>query len=166
MAGATPNDPTVILSPTPAPENGSDLHRDSLGGVGRTRRRRRRGIRHPLRTLVLIVLAGFFVTKAIVKATRNDQPPAEGDTNAPAVTPPQPLPLSVFQQARLFALRQALDDSRFGNVRFRLEDGTLVLSGTIPSEEDRATVQLMCVSIAGIPTLQDNLRVVDPSAGG
>ncbi|MGH7000568.1 MAG: hypothetical protein ACREEA_03590, partial [Stellaceae bacterium] len=82
-----------------------------------------------------------------------------------AIAPP-PADLSALQRARLFALRQALDNSRFNAVRFQLEDGTLVLSGTISSEDDRATVQMMCVSIAGIASLRDNLRVADPSAGG
>ncbi|MGH7879941.1 MAG: protein kinase domain-containing protein, partial [Candidatus Binataceae bacterium] len=163
-ARARPNDPTVILSPAPAHQNG-EVSGDAAPGGTWARRRRSRGIRHPLRLLILIVLAGFFATKAIVRSTWNDQPPPVdgGDASAPAAIAPPPADLSALQRARLFALRQALDNSRFNAVRFQLEDGTLVLSGTISSEDDRATVQMMCVSIAGIASLRDNLRVADPS---
>jgi hypothetical protein len=117
---------------------------------------------------MLVVLIGFFATRAIVRSMWNDQPqpPDNGDASAPAVIPPSAPGLSGFQQLRLFALRQALDASHLGTVRFRIDQGTLILSGTIPSEDDRDTVYRMCAGIAGVASLRDNLRVADPSSGG
>jgi hypothetical protein len=65
----------------------------------------------------------------------------------------------------MIALRQALDDSNYGEVRLQLDHDTLVLSGTIPGEDDRATVQLMCVNIGGFASLRDNMRVASNSSG-
>jgi hypothetical protein len=106
--------------------------------------------------------------KAILRSVGSDEAPAgyEGGANEPSVAPSHPTGLSSLQRVRLIALRQALNESNYGRVRFQLDGDTLVLSGTIPSEDDRVTVQMMCANIGGVAAIRDNLRVAEASAGG
>jgi serine/threonine protein kinase len=155
--GANPNDPTVLLSPAPA------SHRESERRAGRPRPRR---VRHPIGWLILVVLAGFFAMKALLRSVGTDEAPAGYDSGASEPPAAPTSALSPIQRFRMIALRQALNDSNYRTVRFRLDGDTLVLSGTIPSEDDRATVQMMCANIGGVDIIRDNLRVADASAGG
>jgi len=69
-----------------------------------------------------------------------------------------------MRDARLSALRQALDDAGYENVQFRLDGDTLELWGTVPSEFDRVAVQTIVFRTAGIAQMQDNMRVHDIDA--
>jgi serine/threonine protein kinase len=165
-SGARPNAPTVILSPASRSESAEEVRGDPARRRNPARRRqRRRGTPNLIRVLIVVVLVGFFATKAILRATWNDAPQPDSNADAPDVGPLPP-ELSVVQQARLYALRQALDATQLGTVQFYMDHDELVLSGTIPSETTRDTVYGMCRAIAGISKLRDNLQVAEPGATG
>lgn len=84
--------------------------------------------------------------------------PAAPDTAAPAP--------GLAQSVRLLALREALDAQGYTGVRFRMEGDTLIVWGTVRSVDDRAMVQLLCSTTAGIYSLRDQLTVADAADGG
>jgi hypothetical protein len=111
--------------------------------------------------IAIIFVAGFIVMRQITRALYDGQPPAGYDNgaagNSGAAAPDSNSPAAVTQM-RLLALRQALDARGYDTVRVRMNGDLLVLSGTIPSEDDRVMVQQICMLLQ-FPYLKDNLRV-------
>jgi hypothetical protein len=185
-----PNDETVLLS---APRSSAGTHSASgtqagpgrhhgVYRIGRTmdgRTRRRSGFGRPFLLLVLIFVAAFIVMRLIQSTTENTAPAGydTGSSEGPGIVPPSarsaaPEPGESLPEPggppspaeRLAALRQALDQRGYGSVRFRMEGDTIVLWGTVRSDFDRATVQMLCNNIAGFYSLSDRLQVMDEGA--
>jgi hypothetical protein len=63
-------------------------------------------------------------------------------------------------------LQQLLSASGYDSVRLQISGNRLVLKGTVPSEDDRATVRRLCMTL-GFDTFVDELRIApDPNAEG
>ena len=179
-----PNDETVILSaadaarstPAPLPSRGFD--------GGETRMRRRRRMRHPLLILAAIFAGTFFAARLLTTLT-DTTPDANGYRGGSADVPPEMQPRSEAPPepssgggdeigpgetsegaARLAALRLALNAQNYTKVHFRLDGDTLILWGTVPSDFDRAEVQLLCATVGGVASLRDELQVASGDGGG
>ncbi len=176
---AAANDETVLLSGGHLPET---LGSPSLGtypplnpsfGV-----RRRNGLRRPFVVLALIFAAGFIAAELIKSVSRTDNPMPPGYSTgsdedpetmprAHAAVPPGEYsgydePGSMRERSRLAALRYELDKQGYSSVKFRLDGDTLVVYGSVPSDFDRTTVQLICYTTTGVLSLSDNLTVTGP----
>ncbi|HKV54639.1 MAG TPA: protein kinase [Candidatus Binataceae bacterium] len=175
-ARPTPNDETVVLSGGHSP---SAWPRASTGTSNYpTRRppfsgeRRRSGLKRPVVVIALIFAAGMIAARLIFQAiAENTAPPPYGGVSgeAPAANPHAGTREysdsgdTYAGAPKLAQLRGALDRNGFSHVKFRIEGDTLVLSGSVPSEYDRATVQFLCFATTGIFSLRDDLTV---SGGG
>lgn len=186
-----PNDETVILSaphelaetppasgPQASPQAHSRTYRITRAAHGRIRRRN--AFRRPFLMLVLIFAAAFIAMR-LIQSTAENTAPAGSDTGsiegsgiappaAPGAAPepgegPSELDKPPSPAERLAALRKALNLRGYTSVRFRMEGDTIVLWGTVRSDFDRATVQMLCNDIAGFYSLSDRLRVIDDGAG-
>jgi serine/threonine protein kinase len=181
---SSPSDETVILSaadaarstPPPLPSRGFDS--------GETRMRRRRRVRHPLLILAAI-FAGTFIAARLLTTLTDTTPDANGYRGGSADVPPEMPPRSEAAPepssggddeigpgetsegaARLAALRLALNAQNYTKVHFRLDGDTLILWGTVPSDFDRAEVQLLCATVGGVASLRDELQVRGSDGGG
>ena len=104
--------------------------------------------------VLAIFLISFIVRTIILNSTvPASPPPYDSGSIAP--------PASDLRDARLSTLRQALDDAGYENVQFRMNGDVLELSGTIPSEADRAVAEILASRATGGIPLRDNLRVRD-----
>jgi len=140
-------------------------HRTSRRGPDRTRmqsggqRSRRRRIRHPFLLIAAIFAISFIVRMILVNQTT---PAAPAGDDSGSIAPPGTIaPPGGTRDARLVALRQALSDAGYRDVRIRLNDGVLEVSGTVPDEFDRINVQMLIFRTTGITLLNDKLRVRD-----
>jgi serine/threonine protein kinase len=150
------NDPTVVLSPV------QDALADDAPPTGARRRRARRsGLKRPMLLILLIFGAAFATMKLVAHSIYSDSTPGADTPDMPAASAVSPL-----MQLRLMALRQALDDSGYGLVKFRIVGNSLVLTGTVPDERARLTVQQMCLGITGISEIRNHLRLDDSSFAG
>lgn len=176
---AAANDETVVLSGGQLPENlrspnpGTYPPLNPSMGV-----RRRHGLRRPILVIALIFAVVFIAAQLIKAISRTDNaiPPgystgsddgADAMPHAHAAIPPGGYSDydedgSAFERSRLAALRARLDAQGYSAVKFRLDGDTLVLYGSVPSDFDRATVQLICFTTTGILSLSDNLTVTGP----
>jgi hypothetical protein len=169
---AAPNDDTVLLSsnPSPQPLNSTLGDYPPLNPVfGRPRRRN--GLRRPFLVLALIFAAGFVVAELITSISRSDNPVPSGyntpsGESAHATAPPVSSygDASSIERSRLAQLRASLDNHGFAQVKFRVDGDTLILYGSVPTDFDRATVQLICMTTTGITSLSDNLTITSDDA--
>ena len=137
-------------------------HRDRTQAQSGGQRSRRR-IRRPMLIIAAIFAISFFIIKRIVWNATVPAAPSPYDSGS--VAPPGVVaPGGDIRDARLSALRQALDDAGYESVQFRMNGDTLELWGTVPSEFDRVNVQAIVFSTAGIALLRDNLRVHEVSS--
>jgi len=106
--------------------------------------------------------------KQIAKSMSDAAAPAGYDSGsaAPGPLPPNAPAVAPLTNLRLMALRQALDLHGYNAVQLQLNGDTLVLSGTIPSEDDRVRILMACTNIGGFVSLQDNLQVADAGDAG
>jgi serine/threonine protein kinase len=179
-SAAHPNDETVVLSAPHAPQ----APYNSDAGQSRVSRpriigylpRQRGGLRRPLLILALIFLGGFIIMKLIEPPNSDNTAPSgysTGSSDSGEIAPPgvrseiPPAPEAPgsggslepgTDSTRLAALRQALNDHGYSAVHFRMDGDTIILWGKVPSELDRATVQMLCAT-AGIYSLRDRLTV-------
>jgi serine/threonine protein kinase len=173
---ATPGDETVLLSGGHSPGN---LSRTVLGTHPplnpTAKSRRRNGFRRPFLVLALIFAAGFLAAELIRSISRTDNPVPPGYGTGPgeesgemprahaAVPPDEDSDSEDYNyslpRSRLAELRHRLDAQGYSAVRFRLEGGTLVLYGKVPSEYDRLTVQAICLATVGLTPLNDQITV-------
>ena len=176
--GAHPDDETVVLSSLHS-QPGSRLPHSSRRATARDLRwmhremRRRSGLRHPLLVLALIFAGAFLIVKLILQSASNDTTPPgydTGSTEPGTVSPPAPDAAApapgLVQSARLLALREALNAQGYTGVRFRLDGDTLIVWGTVPSVFDRAMVQFLCSTTAGVYSLRDQMTVADTGDDG
>jgi serine/threonine protein kinase len=119
-------------------------------------RRSRRRFRHPL-LLIAAIFAISFIVKMIILNANAPAAPAGSDSGFAA--PPGGYVPDGADDVRLAALRQALDESGYRNVRFRMSGDILQVWGTVPDEFDRVNVQVLVFRNIGVVLLQDNLRV-------
>ena len=152
---------TVILSPAAADSSEESTSRPRP----HSRWRRRRLFRSPL-IVVLIFVATFIVVKQVTRQTASEVP-AEGDSGAgEAAAPTDPSALSPEMRLQLISLRWLLDVRGYNSVSLQMSGNALVLKGTVPSNDDRATVKQLCATL-GFATFDDQLRVApDPNAEG
>ncbi len=97
--------------------------------------------------------AAFVVTSLIARMTIEQQP------DVPDVSMPSDVPVPTT--ARLQALRQELDADGYKDVSFRLDGGTLIVWGTVPTDFDRANIRWLAFRVAGIVSVVDHLQVRD-----
>lgn len=173
MMAAGANDETVVLSaphaqPHPAP---------SLSWPGDSRAPRaplrRNWFRRPLILVILIFIAAFFIAKAIIQSNAESTTPpgyndGRGDSGYGA--PPAGVRVApgggwIPNSYGLEAFRQMLNDDGYGNVNFRMEGRTLVLSGSVDSEADREMIRTFAGAITGATSIVDQLRVQPPPDG-
>ncbi len=119
----------------------------------RPRRRRR----HPILIIAAIFAISFIIRMIILNATAPATP--TGDVSGSAAPPEEIAPSDDTGGVRLTMLRQALDESGYRDVRFRMNGHIIELWGTVPDEFDRVNVQMLVFQNIGIVMLQDNLRV-------
>jgi serine/threonine protein kinase len=156
---AAPGDATVILSSAGNRIGTGPTPFDSPREQAR-RSRRRSGLRYPVLIFGLIIVTALFAMRQVQRT--------EPDSTAPsgyAGTNPTGPGASPLMRLQLSMLRQALDDQGYAGVHIGLDRNVVVLSGTIPSESDRANIQLICME-TGVLSFRDNLRVHDERAGG
>jgi serine/threonine protein kinase len=186
-----PTDETVILSaphelaeprsaagPYASPGADSGTYRIKRTADGRSGRRN--GFRRHF-LMLLLIFAAAFIAMRLIHSTAENTVPAGSDTGSiegsgiappaasgaapePGERPPE-LDKPPSLSERLTALRRALKLRGYGSVRVRIEGETVVLSGTVRSDFDRAAVQMLCSDIAGFYSLNDRLRVIDDGAG-
>lgn len=156
IAGSRHSDATVILSPADRAKP------DFSFGQPSPPKRERRSAHRPFLFVLLIVLAAFLVMRIARVVTSDVTPPSYGTDRPDNPGPPGPDSIAPMLRFRLIALRQALDASGYATVRIGLHGNSLILSGTIPSEQDRETVQQLCWMLQ-FPYYHDNLRVASPT---
>lgn len=167
---------TVVL-PSGAPGAADTASRPRvLSPLPRAPRRRR--VARPLLLGSAIFLLGalfagaFIVTELLSRIealVRGLNPPARTEAAPSAGGVPPPLapaaPAPEELSPRLAALRQALDRRGYTSVHFRVEGGTLVLWGTVPTEFDRVVVESLVFAVAGIVTFDDHVEAEQGFAG-
>jgi len=116
--------------------------------------------------IALLFFGGFVVMKEIAKSMSDAAAPAGDDSGSVAPLPPSAPAVAPLTNLRLMALRQALDLHGYNAVQLQMNGDTLVLSGTIPSEDDRVRILMACTNIGGFVSLQDNLQVADAGDAG
>ena len=132
-------------------------HRDRTQAQSGGRRSHRR-IRRPILIIAAIFAISFFIIKMISWNATVPASPSPYDSGS-AAPPGADAAGGDLRDARLSALRQALDDASYESVQFRMNGDTLELWGTVPSEFDRVNVQAIVFRTAGIALLRNNLRV-------
>jgi serine/threonine-protein kinase len=158
-AAAIANDATVILSPTPeGVKRASSSERSPI----RRRKARSGGLRRPVLLLFLIFAAAFVTMRLLARSMTSDSAPAY---RAPAYAPHADS-LPPMMRMRLFAFRQALNESGYGSVQFQVVGNTIVLWGNVPNEAAREIVQQMCFGITGVDLVRNNLHIVNPDNTG
>lgn len=121
----------------------------------------RRPPRHWAIALALIFVLAFAVTSIIRSYRESPEAPSSGAAVSPGgTTAPE-----IYVNPRLAALRRALNEHGYTSVKFRMEGETIVLSGTVPTEWDRAMVQTLVFTTAGIFSIEDHLRVRNQFGG-
>ncbi len=159
--GSSADAKTRILTHGQQRKSTHHSHRDRTRPQAGSGRRRSR-FRHPLIIIAAIFALSFIIKMIII----NTAVPASPPDDTGSIAPPNDFsPDGNLRDARLSALRQALDDAGYENVQFRMNGDILELWGTVPSEFDRVAVQTIVFRTAGIASMQDNLRVHDIDAG-
>jgi len=153
--GARADAETIVLD---------DRHRKDRIKHGRRHRRhpqfddyRSRRRRHPILIIAAIFAISFLIRMIILNATAPASP--AGDVSGSAAPPGAIVPDGDSGDVRFATLRQALDESGYRSVRFRMNGDILEIWGTVPDEYDRVNVQALIFRNIGVVLLQDNLRV-------
>ena len=119
--------------------------------------RRSHGSRFYLLILAALFGGAFALTGVIAHlSTAPTEPPA------PEINP-MPIPDlgGGASPEQLQLLRRELDAEGYKDVQFKLEDDTLILWGTVPSEWDRANIRWTVMRVTGIVSLVDHLQTRD-----
>jgi len=165
---AAPGDETVVLSAPHAPQtpNGPGPALSWPSNPLMPRAAHRRWFQRPLLLIVLLFIGAFLVAKWIIQSNAESTTPSGYDTGsgdsagtARAEIPPRGDAASALDGLRAAAFREALDDDGYRDVHFQMDGGTMILSGTVPDELDRARIQMMAFNIVGVVSFVDNLRV-------
>jgi serine/threonine-protein kinase len=159
-----PADATVILSPAAmeSPREEIVLRHRARGA------RRHRFFGLPVVLVIGIFAATFAVVKQMTRSGDDTTPAGTGGASGSDENPgsPDSNTLSPATRLQLIGLRQFLDAQGYSQVKIQMDGTNLVLSGTIPSEADRAAVKTLCTAL-GFSSVSDNLRIApDPNAEG
>ncbi len=122
-------------------------------------RRRERGSRFYILLLAALFGGAFILTSVIAHLAV--PPPVEP---VPDISPmPMPMPDlgGSASPEQLQALRRELDAEGYTGVQFKLEDDTLILWGTVPTEWDRANIRWDVMRVTGIVSVVDHLQTRD-----
>jgi serine/threonine protein kinase len=125
-------------------------------------RRPRRKRRHPFLIILSILLGWFAIKMFLVRPTTPAASPPY-DTGS-AVAPDGSPYAGESRDVRLYELRKALDDAGYDNVHFGMQRNILELWGTVPTDFDRAAVQMIVANTVGGGPMRDNLRVQEVSS--
>ncbi|MHB8383735.1 MAG: serine/threonine protein kinase [Candidatus Binataceae bacterium] len=119
--------------------------------------RRARGSRFYLVILAALFGGAFVLTSMVAHFTT---PPARQPM--PEVSPmPMPDLDGGASPEQLQALRNELDVEGYKSVQFKLEEDTLILWGTVPTEWDRANIRWTVLRVTGIVSVVDHLQTRD-----
>jgi serine/threonine protein kinase len=154
--GHDPDAETRILGNRHQAQHASRNHHHRTQAQTGTQGSRRR-VHRSLLMVAAILAISFIVARIIWNATVTLSPSADGSGSL--VPPGVVAPGGDALGDRLTALRQALDDSGYTAVQFRMDGDTLELWGTVPSEFDRVTVQAIVFKSTGLVLLRDRIRV-------
>jgi len=142
---------TVALGDFPGP---APMPEDS-----RPRGRHARGSRFYLLAIAALFAGAFVLTTVIAHFAVL---PAEQP--APDVSP-MPIPMPDLDggatPAQLQLLRGELDAEGYKGVQFKLEEDTLILWGTVPTEWDRANIRWTVLRVTGIVSVVDHMQTRD-----
>ncbi|MGA2412359.1 MAG: zinc ribbon domain-containing protein [Candidatus Binataceae bacterium] len=158
-----PEAETAIITPQPGPR--SEERRE-----GRDRRPRRRHRKRPW-LWIAVIAAVWMGTRLIHLVQQQMTPPPDDGSSAsePAYNPPGAdagvPPSESIPAPGLSRLRAALDADGYSSVHYRMEDGTLVLWGTVPNNFDQARVVMIVLINAGMVPMDDRIQVQDAFAG-
>ncbi len=159
---ARPGDETLVLSTPRAPSREATVDRGQSGDFSARDRRRHRRRRRPVLILVLIFVGSFFLMKWFFRAqSENAATPSYGGgsgSGAPAA------PAGPFVNARLAALRQALNLGGYDSVQFSPDGDAIKIWGTVPNDFDLSQVEFICVSL-GFSKLEVNVQVAKNDDG-
>jgi hypothetical protein len=179
---SAPNDETVLLTSKQPPQvlRNSTLEAYPPLGPSFGRARRRSGLRRPFLVLALVLVTGFIIAELIKSISKSDNPMPSGYSTGAAGEAADSsarrragIPddyysnygdASRIARWRFAELRARLDQQGFSRVKFRVDGDTLVLYGSVPTDFDRTTVQLICFTTTGITSLSDNLMVAGDDA--
>jgi hypothetical protein len=150
------------LQLAPAPSASPEARTGPLGAIPPASvglPRRHRGVRRTFALLIAAFAASFLLVRFIshLEATRSGFREGAG-VPAPSVPSARP---PAYASARLIALREALDLQGYRSVEFHMEGDTMILTGTVPTEEDRLMVQTIIFAVANVVSLEDHLQVSD-----
>jgi serine/threonine protein kinase len=142
---------TVVLGDFPGPT--------PLPGPPPRHEHRAHGSRFYLLILAALFGGAFGLTSVVAHLAT---PPAEQP--APDINP-MPMPMPDFgggaSPEQLQALRRELNAEGYKDVQFKLEDDTLILWGTVPTEWDRANIRWTVMRVTGIVSVVDHLQTRD-----
>jgi serine/threonine protein kinase len=105
--------------------------------------------------LLFLIVVGFAITRIVAEMSV----PHITGSGAAAYGPGAPYGAPAPVPPQLVALRHALNENGYTDVKFQLEGDTLVLWGTVPTEFDRAHVQALVFGVAHIISIQDHIQV-------
>jgi serine/threonine protein kinase len=182
-SAAAASDETVVLSGGHLSGNQRSPSRETHPPLNSSSKAPRRALKHPFLVLALLLVAGLIAARLMIESiSRIENPPPAGYSTgssedademprAHAAVPPGGYSDygesgSALERARLAELRARLDAQGYSTVKFRLEDGILILYGTVPTNFDRLAVQTICFATVGLTTLSDNLTVAGAGPEG
>jgi serine/threonine protein kinase len=159
-----PADATVILSPAAAAAPSQERLSPERRARGSSRRRL---FGLPVVLVIVIFAATFAVVKQMTRSGDDTTPAGSGaDSSGDNPGLPDSSALSPATRLQLIGLRQFLDARGYNQVKLQMNGTNLVLSGTVPSEADRAEVKALCLTL-GFGSPIDDLRIApDPNAEG
>lgn len=140
----------------------SETRRDS---ASRARRySRNAALRNPfvvLAAIFAIALAVMRLFAGLATLDNDTTPPASGRAASGGSGESEP----AHRDPRSLAIRHALDSHGYTNVHFKMDGDTIVLWGSVPTEDDRIMVQTIVFTVGKIFSLEDHINVRDEFAG-
>ncbi|MGH7812381.1 MAG: serine/threonine protein kinase [Candidatus Binataceae bacterium] len=127
------------------------------------RRRRNRTLLGAIAIVVAVsFLLGYFTLRSFFNRQSEDAPayPAGPGAYAPPSMPG--MPETMYADPRLEMLRMTLDASGYNTVQFRINGNTIVLTGTVASQNDRMRVHMLVRQLlvfTGIVRMDDQIKV-------
>ncbi len=148
---------SAVTAPISLPPSGSPRPRPGIHHPVQRHAARRRAIL----ALTLIFMLAFLITRLTERLASRPSPPSNEGGYVPGAPPgpAAPPPFDASAQLRARILRQALDREGYSGVRFRFDRDTIVLWGTVPTESDRAMVQMTVFTIMHVYSLEDHIQV-------
>jgi serine/threonine-protein kinase len=165
VAAADLDAQTILLG---SPAAGSESGRTPAARPAQRRRASGRGAGFYALLFGGMFIGAFLLATYLLDSGAGKRGYSEPDATAmPApygeISPDAPDP--PHRTTREWTLRRVLDDAGYTQVRFRVDRNSITLWGRVPSEFDRARVQMLVFHAAGIYIIDDKL-IVDPRLAG